>query len=209
MCPGRRDGPCDAPAVRVSPIDGFVIDHFAKHSMPPEAVAAMREALRLMRHVPDEGLRAQRQRIETATTRLGDRDVWQEIGEAEYGAQRRRLKAQLAELPLPSDSNLLAFDRAAATLLPFANIIRGTTREHQRAILMHIVERVVIRDREVFGITVRPEARPFSSDYPAAVVMAPPDGREGPRSKPLDDPLAWYAGPGPTDDGSLRGSGVA
>ena len=45
---------------------------------------------------------------------------------------------------------------------------------------MHIVEKVAIRDREVVGITVRPEARPFFSDYPAAVVMAPPDGPRDP-----------------------------
>jgi hypothetical protein len=38
------------------------------------------------------------------------------------------------------------------------------------------VERVTIAGREVVGIKVRPEARPFFEDYPAAVVLAPPDG---------------------------------
>ena len=128
VCPGRRDGRCKARAVRVAPIDNFVVDHLAPHSTPPEAIAVMREALRCMCRVPDEGLRARRQRIETAMARLGDRYVWQEIDEADYRTQRRRLESQLAELPLPADSNLLAFDRAAATLLPFANIIRGRRR---------------------------------------------------------------------------------
>ena len=92
---------------------------------------------------------------------------------AEYQAQRRRLEAQLAELPLPADANLLAFNRAAASLLPFANMIRGTPKEHQRAILPRIVERVAILDGEVIGITIRPEARPFFSDSPAAAAWRP------------------------------------
>ena len=57
---------------------------------------------------------------------------------------------------------------------------------------MHIVEKVAIRDREVVGITVRPEARPFFSDYPAAVVMAPPDGSRAPITTALTERLRAY-----------------
>ena len=41
----------------------------------------------------------------------------------------------------------------------------------------------------VVGIKVRPEARLFFEDYPAAVVVAPPDGLEPPTATTLD----WYA----------------
>ena len=84
-----------------------------------------------------------------------------------------KLETRLAELPLSADSNVIAFDRAAATMLPFTETIHGTAPEHQQAIVRHIVERVVIGDREVVSIGVRPEARPFCDNYPAAVVMAP------------------------------------
>ena len=73
---------------------------------PDGVVDRMRDELRTMRHVPDEGLRAQRQRIETAMKRLGDRYTWQEIDETEYRAERRALEERLAELPLPADSNV-------------------------------------------------------------------------------------------------------
>ncbi len=64
--------------------------------------------------------------------RLGDRYTWQEIGEAEYRAERQKLEAMLVELPLPAESNLVAFDRAAALYEEIGAIISDTTREHQR-----------------------------------------------------------------------------
>jgi hypothetical protein len=91
-------------------------------------------------------------------------------GSGGYRVERRRLEALLAELPLAADSNLLAFDRAASTLLPFASIIEGTTAAHQRAIVTHTVERVTIGDRAVTDVDMRPEARPFFADYHAGVV---------------------------------------
>jgi len=73
------------------------IEHLASQATPTEVVDLIREELRTMRHVPDEGLRAQRQRIETAMKRLGDRYTWQEIEEAEYREERRKLEARLRE----------------------------------------------------------------------------------------------------------------
>ena len=180
MCPGRRDGRCDERAPLVGLADEVVLDHLALYVTPPKVVNLMRDELRRMRHLPDEGLRAQRRRIEVAMQRLGNRYTRQEIEEPEYRVERQELEARLAELPLPADSNIIAFDRAASTMLPFATIVRDTTPEHQQAIIRHIVERVVIADRQVVSISVRPEARPFFGDYPAAVVMAPPDGLQPP-----------------------------
>ena len=124
----------------------------------------MRDELRKMQHAPDEGLRSQRQRLDTALNRLGDRFTWQEIDEAEYKTQRREVEQQIAALPLPVESNVIAFDRAATELMPFAEVVRETTPEHQRAIVAYIVDRVTITDRKVAGIAVRLEARPFFSD---------------------------------------------
>ncbi len=167
-CPGRRDGRCSSSNIPADTVEAMVVRHLASQATPPAIVEAMRDELRLMRHVPDEGLRAQRQRIETAMKRLGDRYQWQDIDEPEYRAERRKLEALLAELPLAVDSNVLAFDRAASTLLPFADVIEGTTPAHQRAIVAHIVERVTIDERAVTDVDVRPEARPFFADYHAA-----------------------------------------
>ncbi len=111
--------------------------------------------------------------------RLGDRSVWGELSEAEYRPLRRALETKLAELPAPADSNVIAFARAAATLLPMAQILEEAEPEHQRAIIRHIVERMAIEDGEVVGIAVRLEARPFFEDD-GSMVLAPPDGLEPP-----------------------------
>ena len=112
--------------------------------------------------------------------RLGDRYAWGEIEEAGYRPQRRVFEAQLAELPAPVDSNVLAFDRAALTFMPMGAILCFATPEHAHALVRPIVERVTIEAGEVVGIAIRMEARPFFADFGSAVVMAPPDGLEPP-----------------------------
>ena len=111
--------------------------------------------------------------------RLGDRYTWQEIGEAEYRAERKRLEAMLVELPLPAESNLVAFDRAAALYEEIGAILADTTREHQRQIVLAIVESVRATEGGVSEIRVRPEARPFFEDYVAG--DAATDDEEAPQ----------------------------
>jgi len=53
-----------------------------------------------------------------------------------------------------ADSNLIAFDRAATTLLPMGQSIRDASPERARAIIRDIVERP-IEGGEVVGIAVR------------------------------------------------------
>ena len=97
-----------------------------------------------MRHLPDEGLRGQRQRLQTTVKRLGDRYMWQEIEETGIPRAAAELDARIAERPAPADSNLLASDRAASTLLPFAEIVRETTSDHRQR---HPTHRGARRDR--------------------------------------------------------------
>jgi DNA invertase Pin-like site-specific DNA recombinase len=179
-CPGRRDGSCSSSNARAAAVEQAVIEHLAAHRAPPELVELERAELRRLRHLPAEGLSAQRERIEAAMRRVGERYTWGDIERPEYRAEMDRLKAQLAELPSPVDANVIAFDKAAATLLPFADVILGTTPEHQRAIIRHIVERVVIEAGEVRDIEPRLEARPFFAAMRSGMAVAPPEGFEPP-----------------------------
>jgi hypothetical protein len=107
-----------------------VIEHLASHATPPELLDAMRVELRRLGHVPDAGLRTRRAGLEAAAKRVRDAFVWGHLGEVEYRSQRREIDRQLAELPAPADSNVLAFNRSAMLLLPFAETIREATSEH-------------------------------------------------------------------------------
>ena len=164
-CPGRRDGTCSERHAYVGDTDAQVIEYVATCVETPELVALAREELRRMRHIPDEALSLMRQRLETAIKRLGDRYMWQEIDEAQYHTERRRLEAQVGELPPPADSNVIAFDRTAEQLLPIAQIIRETTSEHQGALVRHIVETVTVKGGEVVNVCLRTEARPFYAEF--------------------------------------------
>ena len=161
--------------MRADESEATVIEHFASHSASPELVALARVELRKMRHVPDQAASIQRGRLEAALRRLNDLYLWQNIDQSEYQRQRQELATKLAGLPPPEESNLVAFDRAAATLLPMGEIIREAGQEHQRAIVRHIVERVEVRRGEVIAIEPRPEARPFFE----GMAVAPPDGSRG------------------------------
>jgi hypothetical protein len=169
-CPGRRDGRCASGGrrVRADAVETLVLDHLGSHRTPPEELPYLREELARLTHLPDDGLRGRRARIETAMKRLGDRYTWQEIGEAEYRAERKKLEAMLVELPLPAESNLVAFDRASQHYQEIGAILEDTTREHRRQIILAIVERVQATEGGVSEIRMRPEARPFFADYVAA-----------------------------------------
>jgi hypothetical protein len=138
----------------------------------------MRGAARL-RHIP-VGIRNRRAGLEAAAKRLRDAFAWGHVPEAEYHAERRRIDTELAELPLPTDSNVIAFDVAANRLLPFAETLRAAAPKAQTEIVRHIVDRVVIEDRQVRDINVRIEARPFFGELVDSIAVAPPDGLEPP-----------------------------
>jgi hypothetical protein len=161
-------------------VEARVVEHLADHATPPELVAEMRDELGRLRHIPDEGLRAQRGRRKQALARLRDAFVWGHIAEIDYHAQRRPIEAELANLPRPEDANVIAFDRTAGRLLPLADVLHGATPEHHARIVSHIVERVVIEGRDVLEMRVRFEARPFFAEIENGMAVAPPDGLRPP-----------------------------
>jgi DNA invertase Pin-like site-specific DNA recombinase len=179
-CPGRRDGRCNAPHCPAGAVEQAVVAHLAAHATPRGLVDAMRDELRVLRHVPDAGIRNRRAGLEAAAKRLRDAFVWGHVPEAEYHAERRKIETQLAELPLPTDSNVIAFDLAADRLLPFAETLLQAEASQQAGIVRHIVDRVVIADRQVRDIVPRLEAAPFFAAMQDRMAVAPPDGFEPP-----------------------------
>jgi hypothetical protein len=73
----------------------------------------------------------------------------------------------LVDLPLPAESKLVGFDRAAALYQEIGAILSDTTPAHQHRIILTIIERVQANEGGVSEIRVRPEARPFFEDYVA------------------------------------------
>ncbi len=101
-----------------------MIDHLASHGSPPELGALMRAELAALRHLPGEELTGQRGRLEQRRRHLDEQYEWSMINAATYRAKRAEVDAELGELPPPAASNVLAFDRAAARILPLGASLR-------------------------------------------------------------------------------------
>jgi len=142
-----------------------VIDHLASHGSPPELGALMRAELAALRHLPGEELTGQRGRLEQRRRHLDEQYEWSMINAATYRAKRAEVDAELGELPPPAASNVLAFDRAAARILPLGASLRDMPPANQRDIIRHIVKRVEMHVRDVGRIVVRAEAAPFFESY--------------------------------------------
>jgi hypothetical protein len=78
----------------------------------------------------------------------------------------------LIDLPLPAESKLVGFDRAAALYQEIGAILSDTTPAHQHRIILTIVERVQATEGGVSEIRVRPEARPFFGDLVVGETVA-------------------------------------
>ncbi|MFN2483343.1 MAG: recombinase family protein [Candidatus Limnocylindria bacterium] len=160
-CSGRLDRACSAPSAPADPVETHVIEHIASHASPPELMAAMRAELARMRHLPGEELRGQRARLEARRARLNEQYERGTIDAATFRAKWSELEGQLAELPPAADSNVIAFDRAAARLLPDGtHPPRDDARPPGRADRSHRAA-CGHRRRPSVSIEVRPEARPF------------------------------------------------
>ena len=122
-------------------------------------------SLARMRHLPGEELSGQRGHLEARRKALDEQYEWSMIDAATYRAKRAEVDAEIGDLPPPAASNVLAFDRAAARIMPLAETLRTTTPAMQRDLIRHIVERVEMRGRDVGSIIPRPEALPFFGPF--------------------------------------------
>jgi hypothetical protein len=80
---------------------------------------------------------------------------------------------------VPAESNLVAFDWAAALYEEIGADLADTTREHQRQIVLAIVESARATEGGVSDIPVRPEARTLFEDHVARDAAA--DEEEAPQ----------------------------
>ena len=105
-----------------------------------------------------------------------------------FQAERDAARAALAELP--DGDRILAFDAYRSRVLALPEAIAVVSGARREELCLIVVERVVVRDRQLETIDWTPPARPFF-DKAAGV---PPRGFEplvstlkGWRPRPLDD----------------------
>ena len=84
---------------------------------------------------------------------------WGDLGDAEYQAQRDAVRTALAALP--DEDRIRSFDAYRARLLALPDAIAVASPARREELCRILVERVVVRDRQLETIDWTPPARPF------------------------------------------------
>ena len=101
----------------------------------------------------------QRPRLLTRLEQLRKQHGWGDLGDADYQAQRDAVRTALAALP--DDDRIRSFDAYRARLMALPEAIAVASPARREELCRILVERVVVRDREVAAIAWTPPARPF------------------------------------------------
>ena len=101
----------------------------------------------------------QRARLLTRLEQLKKQHGWGDLGDAEYQAQRDAVRTALAALP--DEDRIRSFDAYRARLLALPDAIAVASPARREELCRILVERVVVRDRQLETIDWTPPARPF------------------------------------------------
>ena len=101
----------------------------------------------------------QRARLLTRLEQLQKQHAWGDLSDAAYQAQRDATRAALAELP--DGDRITAFDAYRARILALPDAIAAASGARREELCRIVIERVVVRDRQVQTIEWQPPARPF------------------------------------------------
>jgi hypothetical protein len=100
----------------------------------------------------------QRARLLTRLEQLKKQHGWGDLGDAEYQAQRDAVRTALAALP--DEDRIRSFDAYRARLLALPEAIAVASPARREELCRILVERVVVRDRQLETIDWTPPARP-------------------------------------------------
>jgi hypothetical protein len=85
--------------------------------------------------------------------------AWGDLTDAEYLAQRDTTRARLSELP--DGDRIRTFDAYRARLLALPDAIEGASPARREELCRIVVQRAVVRNRQLAAIDWTPAARPF------------------------------------------------
>jgi DNA invertase Pin-like site-specific DNA recombinase len=151
-CRGRRS-PADL-------LEGDVLTAIADGVLPPHVIDAARIELRRRLQTPEVASAGrQRARLAMKLENLKKQHGWGDLSDAEYQAQRDAARAALAELP--DGDRIITFDHHRARLLALPDAIAVASPARREELCRIVVERVVVRDRQIEAIEWTPPMRPF------------------------------------------------
>jgi hypothetical protein len=143
------------------PLEEAVLRTIAEGVLPAEVIRTARTELRRRVQTPDVAdLGRQRARLMTRLEKLKKQHGWGDISDEVYQAQRDEVCTALAGLP-ESDDRIAHFDSYRTRILALPEAIAVASPAHREELCRIVLERVVVRDREVEAIDWVPAVRPF------------------------------------------------
>jgi DNA invertase Pin-like site-specific DNA recombinase len=141
-------------------IEGEVLASIADGLLPPAVVDAARAELRKLLETPEVATAGrQRARLLNRLEQLKKLHGWGDMTDEDYLAKRDETRADLAQLP--DGDRIRTFDAYRARVLALPEAIEVASPARLEELCRIVVERVVVRDRQLAAIDWTPAARPF------------------------------------------------
>ena len=141
-------------------VEASVLATIAQAVLPGSVIDSARIELRRRLETPSVAVAGrQRTRLLTRLEQLKKQHGWGDLSDGDYQAQRDAVRVALAALP--DDDRIRSFDAYRARLLALPEAIAVASPARREELCRILVERVVVRDREVAAIDWTPPARPF------------------------------------------------
>ena len=169
---------CRARRCPADEIEEEVLASIADGVLPQAVIDAARIELRRRLETPEVAVAGrQRARLLTRLEQLRKQHAWGDLTDAAYQAERDAARVALAELP--DGDRILAFDAYRARILALPDAIAVASGARLEELCRIVVQRVVVRDRQLETIDWTPPARPFFE-----IQRACPQGDSNPWSPP-------------------------
>ena len=176
---------CRARRCPADDAEAAVLGAIARGVLPDAVINAARTELRQRLQTPEVAGR-HRSRLLTRLEQLMKQHGWGDLEVVEYLRERDKVRAALRDLP--DEDRVTSFDAYRARVLALPEAIAVASPARREELCRIVVERVVVRDREVEAIEWAPPARPFFEKRQREC----PQGGSSTRPLSDDDVLAWY-----------------
>ncbi|MGC8634196.1 MAG: recombinase family protein [Candidatus Limnocylindrales bacterium] len=151
---------CHARRVPADVVEQEVLGAIGQGMLPASVIEAARSELRRRLETPELALAGrQRARLLTRLEQLQKQHAWGDLSDAAYQAQRDATRAALAELP--DGDRIRTFDAYRAKVLALPEAIAAASGARREELCHMVIERIVVRDRQLEAIEWTPPARPF------------------------------------------------
>jgi hypothetical protein len=141
-------------------IEVEVLARIGTATLPDCVVDAAQAELRKRLQIPalvDVG--RQRARLTKRLEQIKKQNGWGDLGDEEYLAERDAIRTQLASLP--DNDRIRSFDAYRARVLALPDAIAVASPARREELCRIVIERVVVRDRQVAEIAWTLPVRPF------------------------------------------------